>query len=67
MLAKGVRWWRLPPRSSYFKIDINEDIEVRPFIAAAGSDVLAARRLTEHLQDYFTEKNHRSCSRLKMK
>ena len=59
MLAKGVRWWRLPARASYFKIEINEDIEVQPFIAAAGSDVLAARQLTEHLQDYFTEKNYR--------
>ena len=59
MLAKGVRWWRLPSRPSYFKIDINEDIEVEPFIAAAGSDVLAARRLTQYLQEYFTEKNPR--------
>ena len=59
MLSKGVKWWRLPPRSSYFKIEIDEDIEIRPFIAAAGSDVLAARQLTDHLQNYFTEKNCR--------
>jgi 1-acyl-sn-glycerol-3-phosphate acyltransferase len=58
MLSKGVRWWRLPSRASYFKIEINEDIEVQPFIAAAGSDVLAARHLTEHLQKYFAEKNY---------
>ncbi|MGH7796404.1 MAG: lysophospholipid acyltransferase family protein [Candidatus Binatia bacterium] len=59
MLSKGVKWWRLPPRSSHFKIEIDEDIEVRPFIVAAGSDVLAARQLTDHLQNYFTEKNYR--------
>ena len=59
MLSKEVRWWRLPAHSSYFKIDIDEDIEIRPFIEAAGSDVLAARHLTKHLQNYFTEKNHR--------
>lgn len=59
MLGKGVRWWRLPPRSSRFEIDIEEDIEIRPFIAAAGSDVLAARHLTEHLRDYFTERTYR--------
>jgi 1-acyl-sn-glycerol-3-phosphate acyltransferase len=56
MLAKGVQWWRLPPRSSYFSIEINEDIEIEPFIAAAGSDVLAARHLTKYLQTYFAEK-----------
>jgi 1-acyl-sn-glycerol-3-phosphate acyltransferase len=59
MLSKGVKWWRLPPRASYFSIAIHEDIDVQPFITAAGSDVLAARRLNEHLQDYFTGKNHR--------
>ena len=59
MLSKGVKWWRLPPLSSYFKIEIGEDIEIRPFIAAAGSDVLAARHLTKHLQSYFTERNYR--------
>jgi len=57
MLSKGVRWWRLPPRPSCFRIEVNEDIEVQPFIAAAGSDGLAARHLTEYLQNYFTEKN----------
>lgn len=58
MLAKGVPWWRLPLRSSYFKISVEEDIQVQPFVAAAGSDVLAARHLTEHLQHYFREKIH---------
>lgn len=56
MLAKGVKWWRLPPRAAHFKIEIHEDIEVRSFVAAAGSDVLAARHLTEYLQNYFAEK-----------
>jgi len=31
------------------------DIDIRPFIAEAGSSVLAARRLTDYLQDYFTQ------------
>jgi len=59
MLAKGVGWWRLPARASHFKIEIDEDIEVQPFITAAGSDVLAARHLTDYLQTYFAEKNCR--------
>ncbi len=59
MLAKDVQWWRLPPRSSYFSIEVKEDIEIQPFIAAAGTDVLAARHLTEYLQTYFAEKCYR--------
>jgi 1-acyl-sn-glycerol-3-phosphate acyltransferase len=58
MLSKGGKWWRLPPRSSHFNIEIKEDIDVEPFVAGAGSDVLAARHLTEHLQNYFSENNH---------
>jgi hypothetical protein len=34
---------------------IREDIDIRPFIAEAGSSVLAARRFTDYLQDYFTQ------------
>lgn len=59
MLSKGVRWWRLPSRSSHFRIEIKEDIEIQPFVAAASSEVLAARYLTKHLQNYFSEKNYR--------
>jgi len=55
MLAKGEKWWRLPYHPSHFTIDVKEDIEVQPFIARAGSDLLAVRHLTDHLQDYFTK------------
>jgi len=36
-----------------------EDIDIQPFMAEAGSHVLAARRLTDHLQDYFTQEQVR--------
>ncbi|HKY09479.1 MAG TPA: lysophospholipid acyltransferase family protein [Candidatus Binatia bacterium] len=62
MLSKEVSWWRLPSCPSYFQIQIGEDIEVRPFVAAAESDVLAARHLTEHLRDYFSEKKYSHAS-----
>jgi 1-acyl-sn-glycerol-3-phosphate acyltransferase len=55
MLVKGEKWWRLPSHSSHFTIEVKEDIEVHPFVARAGSDVLAVRHLTDHLQDYFTK------------
>jgi len=57
MLIKGEKWWRLPSCSTQFAIEVKEDIEVDPFIAAAGSEVLAARHLTEYLRSYFTEEN----------
>jgi 1-acyl-sn-glycerol-3-phosphate acyltransferase len=59
MLSKNVSWWQLPSSPSYFRIQIDEDIEVRPFIASARSEVLAARHLTEHLREYFTGKKYR--------
>ena len=59
MLVKGEKWWRLPTRPSRYSIEVQEDIDIRPFIAEAGSNVLAARRLTDHLQDYFTQEKVR--------
>jgi len=67
MLAKGIQWWRLLSRSSHFRIEIREDIDVQPFVRAASSEVLAARHLTEHLQDYFSEKSFAPCRPRKMK
>jgi 1-acyl-sn-glycerol-3-phosphate acyltransferase len=58
MLVKGNRWWLLPNRSSRFSIDVKEDLDIRPFIAGADSETLAARRLTTHLQTYFVEETH---------
>lgn len=55
MLVKGQKWWRLPSRPSQFTIEVKDDIEVQPFVARAGSDVLAVRHLTDHLQDYFSK------------
>jgi 1-acyl-sn-glycerol-3-phosphate acyltransferase len=59
MLAKGVKWWRLPSRPSYFEIEVKEDIDIRPFVAGAASDVLAARHVTEYLRIYFKKEGGR--------
>jgi 1-acyl-sn-glycerol-3-phosphate acyltransferase len=59
MLVKGEKWWRLATCSSRYRIEVQEDIDIRRFIAEAGSNVLAARRLTDHLQDYFTQEKVR--------
>jgi hypothetical protein len=55
MLIKGEKWWRLPFSPSRYVIEVQEDIDIRPFIAEAGSSVLAVRRFTAYLQDYFTQ------------
>jgi 1-acyl-sn-glycerol-3-phosphate acyltransferase len=58
MLAKGEKWWRLPFRPSQFNIEVKQDLDTRAFIAAAGSEVWAVRRLTDYLQKYFTREQH---------
>jgi 1-acyl-sn-glycerol-3-phosphate acyltransferase len=58
MLIKGQNWWRLPDHSSRFSIDVKEDLDIRPFVAGAGNEVLAARRLTAYLQSYFAKETY---------
>lgn len=54
-LGKGEKWWRVPPRRVQFEIEVQEDLAIGQF-AGAVSDVIAARQLTDFLQDYFTGK-----------
>ncbi|TFZ00390.1 1-acyl-sn-glycerol-3-phosphate acyltransferase [Ramlibacter henchirensis] len=53
-LAKGEKWYRVPPRRVHFRIEVGEPIAVSPFIDASPTAALAARRLTRHLTDYFS-------------
>lgn len=52
-LGKGDKWWHVPPRQAHFRIEVKDDICVEHFRADDTSDVVAARRLTEHLQQFF--------------
>jgi len=58
-LGKGGKWWQVPPQSVSFSIEVKEDIDIRPFITAAGNPAMAARYLTAHLQDYFSKERTR--------
>ncbi len=51
-LAKGTPWWKVPARPMSFTIEVLDDMPVDPFISA-GSDALAARKLTRFLHDLF--------------
>ncbi len=53
-LTKGLPWWKVPPSPMQFSIRIEDDIPVAPFLAEAGAEAAAARRVTEHLHTYFT-------------
>lgn len=58
-LRKGEKWWQVPYRRMHFTIEVLDDIEVEPFIEESGSAVMAARRLTDYLQNYFTKEYQR--------
>lgn len=58
-LGKGEKWWKVPSRCVHFSIEVQEDIDIESFIAAADNDARAARRLTDYLQNYFAEGSKR--------
>lgn len=58
MLARGVRWWKLPANRSQFSIEVKDDIDIQHFVTQARSDVLAARHLTDSLRELFTKESH---------
>ena len=55
-LGKGEKWWRVPPRRVLLRIDVQDDVGIASFIGDGVSEVLAARQVTEFLQNYFTGK-----------
>jgi len=55
-LGKGEKWWRVPPRRVLIRIDVQDDLAIDSFTAGGASDVMAARQLTDFLQNYFTGK-----------
>jgi 1-acyl-sn-glycerol-3-phosphate acyltransferase len=54
-LSKGESWWRVPARAACFHIEVREDIDVARFMKDGVAETIAARRLTDYLQTYFTE------------
>ena len=59
-LGKGGKWWHVPRRRAQFSIDVGDDILVERFAPAAGNAALAARRLTEHLEELFSMEHPRA-------
>lgn len=57
-LGKGDKWWKIPARRAQFHIDVQDDLAIEPFKRSGASDVIAARQLTDFLQNYFTRKRY---------
>ena len=55
-LGKGEKWWRVPPRRVLIQIDVQDDLAIASFTDNGVSEVMAARQLTEFLQNYFIGK-----------
>ena len=55
-LAGRAAW---APGQARFRIDVTADLGMDRFTGAGISDIVAARRLTEHLQHYFIEEGQR--------
>lgn len=53
-LTKGESWWRVPARAPHFTLQVGDDIPVRNFDTGVDAPAMAVRRLTSHLQQYFT-------------
>jgi len=59
MLVKGNRWWRLPSKRVRSRFEVRDDIDVQGVVGGADSKALAARRLTDHLQEFFKKETER--------
>jgi len=46
----------VPSRRVLIRIDVQDDLVIEAFTGGGASEVMAARRLTEFLQNYFTGK-----------
>ncbi len=57
-LFKGNPWWRVPAAMAMFHIEVKEDIQVQDFTGEGRPDTLAARHLTEYLQQYYSEEHY---------
>lgn len=53
-LTKGKPWYHIPPRRFHVTVSVDSPVRAADFVPADGNRSLAARHLTEHLEQYFT-------------
>ncbi|PJC85790.1 1-acyl-sn-glycerol-3-phosphate acyltransferase [Vibrio sp. HA2012] len=49
-LTKQMKWYQVPAKKPFFRVEVKGRIEVEPFINNSDSLTLAVRRLTKHLE-----------------
>ena len=56
-LGKNMKWWRVPEKRVHFTIEVKEDIDISAFIGQDTNEVMAVRRLTDYIENFFNEEN----------
>jgi 1-acyl-sn-glycerol-3-phosphate acyltransferase len=59
-LAKGQKWYRVPPKRMHFVIRVHEDLQVDPFLESGIAEPVAVRRLNAHLKSFFEQESGRA-------
>jgi 1-acyl-sn-glycerol-3-phosphate acyltransferase len=59
-LAKGQKWYRVPPKRMHFVIRVHEDLQVDPFLESGNAEPVAVRRLNAHLKSFFEQESGRA-------
>ena len=59
-LAKGQKWYRVPPKRMHFVIRVHDDLQVDRFLEAGTPEPLAVRRLNEQLRSFFEQESVRA-------
>ena len=55
LLTKQSRWWLAPRRRPRIRVTAHPAIASAPYVSSSRSVSIAARRLTSHLQDFYTK------------
>ena len=48
-LTKQAKWYQVPDRKPFFRVEVKEKIAIAPFLDATDSPTTAARQLNRHL------------------
>lgn len=53
-LAKGMKWYHVPPEPFVFRVEVREPLDAADLAGVTDCGPIAARRVTEKLEEYFT-------------
>ena len=54
-LTKREKWYYIPPRPFHLRLQVQEPLDIRQWVAEGETQAIAARRLTQALENYFTQ------------